>query len=159
MTYAAEWEKETDIHLQVVTEGKADVRIGFNWNDNRWITWSYTGTDCKIVTNQSDATLSFAVWESKTESKNRGMLCVLSDRHLNFDPGWTSRIAEYWDMEIEDVPWDDLKEYVFDPLSVSDVVMTQEYDEQSIMIWPFHRRYADNTARYANSLLTPLNRL
>ncbi|MDR2921338.1 MAG: hypothetical protein LBV72_18490 [Tannerella sp.] len=159
MTYAAEWEKYADIHFQFVTEGKADVRIGFDWNDNRWITWSYIGTDCKIVTNQSDATLSFADWGSKPEEEIQGdalrafgqvLGLELEHRHLSFDPGWTNRIAEYWEMEVEDVPWADLKEYVFDPLSASDVLMTQEYDEQSIMVWPFHRRYADNTARYAN---------
>ncbi|MDR2921339.1 MAG: hypothetical protein LBV72_18495 [Tannerella sp.] len=159
MTHAAEWEKYADIHFQFVTEGKADVRIGFDWNDNRWITWSYIGTDCKIVTDQSQPTLSFADWGSKPEEEIQGdalrafgqvLGLELEHRHLSFDPGWTNRIAEYWEIEIEDVPWADLKEYVFDPLSASDVVMTQEYDEQSIMVWPFHRRYADNTARYAN---------
>ncbi|MDR2921337.1 MAG: hypothetical protein LBV72_18485 [Tannerella sp.] len=159
MAYAAEWEQYADIHFQFITEGKADVRIGFDWNDNRWITWSYIGTDCKIVTNQSDATLSFADWGSKPEEEIQGdalrafgqvLGLELEHRHLSFDPGWTNRIVEYWEIELEDVPWADLKEYVFDPLSASDVVMTQEYDEQSIMVWPFHRRYADSTARYAN---------
>jgi len=135
------------------------VRIGFDWNDDRYITWSYIGTDCKLVANQAEATISFADWILATEAEKKGdVLRVfgqvlgleLEHRHLNFDAAWSSRIAEYWEGEIMDIPWTDLKEYVFDPLLSDRVIMTEEYDENSIMIWPFTRRYAGNTPRDFN---------
>ncbi len=166
-TYAAEWELYAGISFEYVTEGNADVRIGFDWNGDRYITWSYIGTDCKMVTDQSDATASFADWDWATETEKQGdVLRVfgqvlgleLEHRHLSFDPNWTNRIADYWEGEITDIPWDNLKEYVFDPLLSSDVIMTEEYDENSIMIWPFTRRYAGNTAREFNSALSELDK-
>lgn len=142
-----------------MTSGNANVRIGFDWNDNRWVTWSYTGTDCKFIRNQNEATVNFALWDAANEATKRADVLrafgqvlglELEHRHLSFDAGWTSRISEYWESEIEDIPWNELKEYVFDPIEERNLVQTNEYDENSIMIWPFSRKYADNTARYAN---------
>lgn len=158
-TYAAEWERYAGIKFEFITEGNAQVRIGFDWNDERYITWSYIGTDCKSVKNQNEATMSFAFWDSSTEMERKGDVLrafgqvlglELEHRHLKFNPGWTSRIASYWEGEIEDKTWDELKTYVFDPLEASEVISTKEYDPNSIMIWPFSSRYAANTGRSFN---------
>ncbi len=158
-TYAKEWEQYMSVTFEFVTEGNADVRIGFDWNDERYVTWSYVGTDCKAVTNQSEATMSFAYFDSATDREIRADVLrafgqvlglELEHRHLNFDAGWTTRISDYWEGEIEDIPWETLKQYVFDPLLSGDILQTEEYDPNSIMIWPFDRRYANNTAREQN---------
>ncbi len=163
MNYATEWEDYAGVTFEFITEGKADVRIGFDWNQERYITWSYTGTDCKWVNNQSEATASFADWQRASEEEKKGdVLRVfgqvlgleLEHRHLKFEADWSDRIADYWEGEITDIPWEDLKEYVFDPLLSDRVIMTDSYDENSIMIWPFPRRYAGNTPRDFNSELS-----
>lgn len=157
--YAAEWERYADIHFEFIETGNAHVRIGFDWNDERYITWSCIGTDCKMVTNQNEATMSFAYWDSSTEQDMKADVLrafgqvlglELEHRHLEFDPGWTNRIASYWEGEIEDIPWENLQQYVFTPLVERDILQTAEYDEESIMIWPFSSRYAKNTARSFN---------
>ncbi|MDU1903745.1 MAG: hypothetical protein E6772_03095 [Dysgonomonas sp.] len=167
MTYAREWLQYAGLNFQFVTEGKAEVRIGFDWNDNRYITWSYIGTDCKMATNQDEATMSFADWDRASEFEKKGDVLrafgqvlglELESRHLDFDPNWSNTIADYWEGELTDIPWDNLKEYVFDPLQRSEVIMTDEYDELSIMIWPFTRRYAGNTARDFNYELSDMDK-
>ncbi len=158
-TYAKEWEQYMSVTFEFVTEGNADVRVGFDWNDERYVTWSYVGTDCRLLTDQSEATMSFAYFDSATDRDIRADVLrtfgqvlglELEHRHLNFDAGWTTRIADYWEGEIEDIPWESLKQYVFDPLLSGDILQTNDYDPNSIMIWPFTRRYADNTAREQN---------
>lgn len=157
--WASQWEQYANIKFDFVTSGNANVRIGFDWNDSKWITWSYTGTDCKFVTNQNEATLNFAFWDSASElDKKADVLRAfgqvlgleLEHRHLSFDAGWTSRIQQYWEGEIEDIPWAELKQYVFDPIEQRNIEQTKEYDANSIMIWPFDRKYATNTARDFN---------
>ena len=65
--YAKEWETYANITFKFVESGDAHVRVGFDWNDNRFVTWSYTGTDCKYVLDQNEATLSFAYLDYLTE--------------------------------------------------------------------------------------------
>lgn len=158
-SWAAEWEQYANISFDFVTSGDAEVRIGFDWNDSKWITWSYTGTDCKYVTNQNEATLNFAFWDMASEQEMKADVfrafgqvlgLELEHRHLSFDAGWSSRIQQYWEGEIEDIPWAELKKYVFDPIEAKNLEQTKEYDENSIMVWPFDRRYATNTARDYN---------
>ncbi|HCO68882.1 MAG TPA: hypothetical protein DIT04_14150 [Dysgonomonas sp.] len=158
-TWVSEWEEYANIKFEFVESGNAEVRIGFDWKNSKWVTWSYTGTDCKYIRNQNEATVNFAFWDTASEVERKAdVLRVfgqvlgleLEHRHLSFDAGWTSRIEQYWEGEIEDIPWDELKEYVFDPIEERNLVQTDEYDANSIMIWPFDRRYASNTARDYN---------
>jgi hypothetical protein len=157
--WAAEWEQYANITFEFVTSGNANVRIGFDWNESKWVTWSYTGTDCKYIKDQNEATVNFAFWDSANEQDKKADVLrafgqvlglEMEHRHLSFDAGWTSRIQQYWTGEIEDIPWAELKEYVFDPINERNLVQTEEYDENSIMIWPFDRKYATNTARDYN---------
>lgn len=161
--YASEWEKYAGIHFEFVETGDAHVRIGFDWNDERYITWSYVGTDCKMVTDQNEATMSFAYWDSSNERDMQGDILrafgqvlglELEHRHLDFDPGWTNRIASYWEGEIQDIPWESLQKYVFSPLVERESIQSSYYDEESIMIWPFSTRYAKNTGRSFNYQLS-----
>lgn len=157
--FAREWEQYANISFKFVTEGDAHVRIGFDWNDQRYITWSYIGSDCKKVTNQNEATMSFAYWNWLTPEEKKGDVLrafghvlglEFEHRHLNFDNDWSTRVATYWQGEVSDIPWDELRKYVFDPLESSNVLQTEEYDEASIMIWPFPRGMGTGTARFAN---------
>ncbi len=157
--YAKEWEQYANIIFQFIENGDADVRIGFDWNNERYISWSYIGTDCKSLTNQDEATMSFAYFYDLSERdrradvlRNFGLVLglELEHRHINFYPGWTSRISQYWESEIEDIPWTTLKKYVFDPIESTNLVQTINYDENSIMAWPFMSRYASNTVRDFN---------
>lgn len=167
--FASEWGYFMGISFNYVTKGNADVRIGFDWNDNRYITWSYIGTDCKLNTDQNDATMNFAFWNGLNDLEIRGdvlrafglMLGLqLEHRHVKFTPGWRSmdRLKEYWASEIGDVLWEDIQKYVFDPLETQDCLYTPEYDEQSIMIWPFANKIAQYTARSFNYWLSPEDR-
>jgi hypothetical protein len=161
--WVSEWEQYANIKFDFVTSGDAEVRLGFDWDGSKWITWSYTGTDCKYVKDQNEATVNFAFWDTANEQDKKADVLrafgqvlglELEHRHLSFDAGWTSRIQQYWEGEIEDIPWSELKKYVFDPIDTRNLEQTDEYDANSIMIWPFDRRYAANTAREYNYVLS-----
>ncbi len=151
-TVAIEWEKYANISFKFIESGDAHVRVGFDWNDNRYITWSYIGTDCKTVLDQSEATLSFAYFEYMVGSDdltvNADILRAfgqvlgleLENRNINFSPKWTPNpalVPSYWSFNITDVMWAQLRKYVFDPLDADNAVSTEAYDKLSIMKWPF----------------------
>lgn len=159
--WAKEWEQYANITFQFVEEGDAHVRVGFDWNENRWITWSYIGTDCKMNTDQNDATMSFAFWDYATQEEMRGDVLrafgqalglELEHRHLDFTPGWRSeeRIKQYWEGELWDIPWEQIEKYVYTALDRANTIQTDDYDPESIMIWPFASSYATNTQRSFN---------
>lgn len=157
--YAAQWEQHANITFNFIDSGDADVRIAFDSNDSRYVTWSTIGTDCKMITNQAEPTMNFVMWDYITEQERKGDVLrafgqvlglELEHRHLDFTPVWLNNIQTYWEGDIEDIPWDELRKYVFDPLESSKVLQSDEYDENSIMIWPFPRKYAGNTARDYN---------
>ncbi|MDR2951114.1 MAG: hypothetical protein LBV71_18155 [Prevotella sp.] len=159
VTYAKEWEKYAGISFKFVESGDAMIRIGFDWNEDRYVTWSYIGTDAKIVTNQNEATASFADFDYLTDAEKKGEVLrlfgqvlglELEHRHLSFDAGWRDRVQSQWEGDISDIPWETLKKYVFDPLETTNAVMTEDYDPLSIMIWPFPRTVATNTERDFN---------
>lgn len=56
--YAAIWLQYANLHFEYVRkEENADVKIGFNM-DNRWLSWSTIGTDCKLIP-QDEVSLNF----------------------------------------------------------------------------------------------------
>lgn len=161
--YANEWQQHIGLTFKYVDSGDAEVRISFDWYDEgRYVTWSYTGTDCKYNKNQNEPTANFVEFDvddiddERVLEKLRGdVLRVfgqilgleLEHRHLNFDPEWVKGGANakaYWEREIEDIPWDELKKYVFDPLNEVPILQTPEFDPQSIMIWPFRKSIANS---------------
>ena len=157
--YAKEWEKHAGITFKYVKEGDAMIRIGFDWNEDRYVTWSYIGTDAKMVTDQNEATASFAYFNDLSKEEQKGEVLrlfgqilglELEHRHLSFDAGWKNRVQSQWEGDIADIPWETLKKYVFDPLETTNAVMTEDYDPLSIMIWPFPRTVAANTERDFN---------
>ncbi len=159
----AEWAQHISVKFEFVTTGRADVRLQFD-GPTKYVTWSYTGTDCKFVNNQALATANFDMWDYKSDAVRRGdALRVLGQvlglefehRHLEFDPQWRgtsdsnkeARVASYWANNIDDmdIDWDELKEYVFDPLEAASITQTAAYDPNSIMVWPFPTTVLLNT--------------
>ena len=158
----AEWLEYANLEFKKVSIGNADVRIGFDYDYNKWITWSYTGKDCQLIANQLDATANFAGWTgpyAKLSAQKRidalrliGQVLglELEYRHAGFDPGWANinRVQRYWEGEIEDIPWNILSTYVFDPLNALMVEQTTNYDSESIMNWPFYSQMGNNIDNY-----------
>jgi hypothetical protein len=147
--YAQQWETYANIDFKFVAPTEdAHIRVGFDWNNNRFITWSYIGTDCKTVTDQSEATMSFTYLEYLPEDEARGDVLrafgqalglELESRNVNFTPQWNptpNAVSRYWGRDITDIEWAELKKYVFDPLDADNEVCS-EYDPASIMRWPF----------------------
>jgi len=169
INYAKEWENYANITFKFVniTE-EAHVRVGFDWNDNRYVTWSYIGTDCKAEVDQNEATLSFACFDYITEDTIRGDVLrafgqvlglELESRNINFNPQWATApnaVQSYWNLfNINDVVWSILKKYVFDPLDKDNALSTNAYDSLSIMKWPFPINVLLNGAgTIANTILS-----
>lgn len=160
-TIASEWLNYAGINFKYVTDDKADVRIAFDQNIDRYVTWSYTGTDCRLISNQNEATMNFAFWNELTPEEKTGdvlrafgqMLGLeLEHRHIKIDPTWSNKIQSYWDIQLGDIPWDMLREHVFDPLDSTEIISTKDYDPASIMIWPFKIR---GLVTYANEYTVP----
>ncbi|MDR2563888.1 MAG: hypothetical protein LBC98_08090 [Prevotellaceae bacterium] len=162
--WAKEWEQHAGITFDFVTSGDADVRIAFN-EDTRYVSWSYTGTDCKVVNDQTLPTLSFAYFtddpaEEISETERRGdVLRVfgmvlgleLEYRYVGFNPWRNETLArEFWENNITDIPWSELKKYVYNNLAAADVIQSQTRDPQSIMVWSIPVRYASKGERYFN---------
>ena len=160
ISVAKEWELYANITFNFVNDGDAPVRVGFDWNENRYVTWSYIGTDCKLLEDQSEATLSFCILDAfirlNEERFVRGDILrafgqvlglELESRNINFIPAWIprpNRVQAYWEYEISDVMWEELKKYVFDPLDADLAICTESYDELSIMVWPFPKNILVN---------------
>ncbi len=166
-TYASEWEKYANIKFEYTTD-KAEVRIGFDYNDNREVTWSYTGTDCKFLYKfQKEETANFAYWDYLNDQEQRADVLRLfgqilglefEHRHLEADIQWIKKngienAIKYWEGELGDLDWDEIKEYVYDPLLAGDVIQTKDFDEASIMVWPFPKSIAIGTSAIRNANL------
>lgn len=147
--HAREWERYANITFNFVDSGPAHIRVGFDWNDNRYVTWSYIGTDSKFETDQSEATMSFAYLAYVSEEVLRGDVLrafgqalglELESRNIHFDPLWAPNPAvtpNYWSFNIGDADWALLRRYVFDPLDPDNALSSAAYDPRSIMRWPF----------------------
>jgi hypothetical protein len=158
-TYAKEWEEYAGIEFKFVEQtDKTLVRIGFDWEDNSWLTWSYTGTDAKMVRNQNEPTACFGGlddgWMSDEEIRGDvlrvfGQILGLEyeQRHMGWDDNWWKKdkndnyyAQKYWenifDGYYEEFDWETIKEFVFDPLSGIGIHQTEDLDLESIMIWP-----------------------
>jgi hypothetical protein len=149
---AAEWEVYANIEFKFVASGDADIRITFA-SASRFVTWSYTGTDCKSIP-QSQPTINFAGWNSLSADDRKGdaLRCLgqalgleFEYRYAGFDPDWVNgglNAQVFWSMlGVTDILWPVLKEYVFDPLSPSlvgtSIYQSDDYDYNSIMNYPF----------------------
>lgn len=165
-THAREWENHICPKFEFVEDGEAEVRIAFNWNNNRRITWSYTGNNCLFVTDQSKPTMNIAGWQSaaKTEEAKKGDVfrafgqvlgLEYEYRHLAFNSMFDEYEAEgYWVYQQNIVSWNEMKRYVFDPLNASGVTQTDSYDAQSIMVVPFPDYVAGSSATAFNTELS-----
>lgn len=98
--YAKEWEQYAGVTFNFLeTSENALVRIGFDWDGNSWLTWSYTGNDAKMVRNQNEPTACFGGFSDGVMSDEEikgdvlrvfGQILGLEfeQRHQGWDPSW-----------------------------------------------------------------------
>ena len=156
---AAEWEEYAGIKFHFVEQDKrADVRIAFDWNNNDWLTWSYTGSDAKFVADQSQPTAVFGGIEYLDETEFKGDVLRLfgqilgleyEQRHQEWSKNgyWkdASQLQAYWEDQFEgySMDWSQIRQYVFEPLTAAtanQLLETKEIDELSVMAWPYYNR-------------------
>lgn len=167
-SYAKEWEQYAGVTFQFEESTEtALVRIGFDWEGNSWLTWSYTGNDAKMVRSQSEPTAVFGGFNDgyMTDEEIRadvlrvfGQVLGLEfeQRHGDWDASWWKvdkngvyYAQSYWESMFEDYyenfDWETIRQYVFDPLAGATIVQTDEVDLESIMIWPYYTRKETTT--------------
>lgn len=156
---AAEWEEYAGVKLHFVEQDKkADVRIAFDWNNNDWLTWSYTGNDAKLVIDQSQPTAVFGGIEYLDDTEFKGDVLRLfgqilgleyEQRHQEWSKNgyWkdASQLQAYWEDQFEgySMNWSQIRQYVFEPLTeatANQLLETKEIDELSVMAWPYYNR-------------------
>ena len=153
---AREWEQYAGIKFNFVeATQKASVRIAFDWKGNDLLTWSYTGNDARFIKNQSEPTAVIGGLEYLEEEDFRGDVLRLFGQILGLEyeqrhQDWTywrseSALELYWKDFFGDIDmsWDELREYVFTPLTKEYGVspyQTPEIDTKSIMVWPYYTR-------------------
>lgn len=161
---AAEWEKYADVKFQFVPDSvDAIVRIGFDLVRGMMSSWAYTGTDhMKLYDRQDEPTIYYAQWRRAGDIVKRSDVLrsfgqvlglELEYRHPSCTPDWITAngqideatIRDYWEYELDGViSWQELKTFVLDPMA-NDIflVKTKDYDEHSVMNWPFYERIAN----------------
>ncbi len=165
---ALEWERYAGIKFHFTDQSKETyVRIAFDWNDNDWLTWSYTGTDARLERDQTQPTAVLAGLEYLDDERFRGDVLRLfgqilgleyEQRHEDWSINgyWRSetQLQRYWENQFEgyDMDWEELREHVFVPLTdenALELLKTREIDELSIMAWPYYS-YQQTTKILAN---------
>lgn len=170
--YAKEWEQYAGVTFSFVeTSENALVRIGFDWDGNSWLTWSYTGNDAKMVRNQNEPTACFGGFSDGVMSDEEikgdvlrvfGQILGLEfeQRHQGWDPSWWKKdkngvyyAEKYWegmfDGYYENLDWETIRQFVFDPLAGTTIVQTADVDFESIMMWPYYTK-KETVKLYAN---------
>lgn len=157
-TVAKEWEKYADVKFTFVPDSvDAIVRIGFDYYRGMASSWAYTGTDHMALYDQQDEpTIHYAQWRRAADVVKRSDVLrsfgqvlglELEYRHPSCTPDWITQngqideaaIRDYWEYELGGViSWQELKTFVLDPIA-NDIflVKTKDYDQHSIMNWPF----------------------
>lgn len=134
-----------------MTSGEALVRISIG--EDKYISWSCVGTDCKKVNDPNEATMNLAFGVGLEDYLIKGdilrsfgqMLGLeLEHRHIDVVKTWSNIevIKSWWGKEFGDIPWETFRKLVIDPIAdgeLSNLVQT-DYDENSIMIWEFPTR-------------------
>lgn len=174
--YAKEWEQYAGVAFSFVeTSENALVRIGFDWDGNSWLTWSYTGNDAKMVRNQNEPTACFGGFSDGVMSDEEikgdvlrvfGQILGLEfeQRHQGWDPSWWKKdkngvyyAEKYWegmfDGYYENLDWETIRQFVFDPLAGATIVQTADVDFESIMMWPYYTK-KETVKLYANHELS-----
>lgn len=156
---AVEWEEYAGIKFHFVEKDKkADVRIAFDWNNNDWLTWSYTGNDAKSVTDQNQPTAVFGGIQYLDDTEFKGDVLRLfgqilgleyEQRHQEWSKNgyWknVSQLQAYWEDQFDgyNMDWNQIRQYVFEPItegSANQLLETREIDELSVMAWPYYNR-------------------
>lgn len=177
---AKEWEQYANITFNFVPKSeKTTIRIAFDWNDNEWLTWSYTGNDAKMERSQGEPTAVFGSIEYLSEEEFRGDVLRIFGQILGLEyeqrhSGWDQDLwkkdkngvyyaQKYWESMFENYDeslfdWETIKEFVFDPLASQNVIETSEIDYESIMMWPHYSR-KETPELYSNYELSEMDKL
>ncbi|MDU1904635.1 MAG: BspA family leucine-rich repeat surface protein [Dysgonomonas sp.] len=158
-TYARGWETYAGVLFNFVEESQiAPVRIAFDWRGNDYLTWSYTGNNALFVSDQAQPTAVFGGLEYLSEEELKGDVLRLfgqilgleyEQRHGDWDESWwrkdnggNYRAQALWESFFDgyDMDWDEIRQYVFDPMSSLRTEQTDEIDAESIMMWPHYTR-------------------
>lgn len=135
--YADLWLVHADLNFQYVdASADADVKIGFGTEDERWISWSTIGTDCKAIP-QDQPSLTYFWWEDDPEAlikseilKGIGLVIGLGFEHQNPNSGVifkpTADITGEYNLSEEEAE-------VFKTIYSSDQTNYTEYDKSSVM--------------------------
>lgn len=165
---AHEWEKVADVRFHFLEDNTQDamIRIGFDKVLGMQSSWSYTGTDhTYLLDYQDEPTMHFARWRRVSDECKRSDVLrafgqvlglELEFRHPEFYPAWKTNedgtideasIRAYWEEELaEFISWAELKTMVLDPINVNVrfIASTNDYDQNSVMCWPFYEEIARN---------------
>lgn len=165
---AHEWEKVADVRFHFLEDNTKDamIRIGFDKVPGMQSSWSYTGTDhTYLIDDQDEPTMHFARWRRVSDECKRSDVLrafgqvlglELEFRHPEFYPAWKTNedgtideasIRAYWEEELaEFISWAELKTMVLDPINVNVrfIASTNDYDQNSVMCWPFYEEIARN---------------
>lgn len=157
---AREWEKYAGVKFHFVADDQdALIRVGFDYIRGMMSSWAYTGTDhMQLYDRQNEATVHFARLNRVSNAQRRGDVLrafgqvlglELEYRRPDFDAQWLDEktVENYWTDELASfISWEELKKYVYDPISQFDFAIyeTAAYDPESIMTWPFYALIANN---------------
>lgn len=151
--YAALWLVHTGLtFLYVGPEEQADVKIGFD-TENRWVSWSTIGTDCKAVP-QNEVSLNYVWWDDQPEAQIKseilrgiGHVLGLGFEHRNPNSNVvfkaTANIAGEYnlsDAEVEEFRW----------LYTTAQSNYTEYDKSSVMILAIPRALVMSPSQATN---------
>ncbi|MDE5611065.1 MAG: hypothetical protein K2I90_03490 [Odoribacter sp.] len=158
--YAAQWLEYAEGLRFEYTDGDADVKISFDW-DEKYLAWSTIGTDCRLVP-QNESSMNFVYLDDPDEDFVRGEvlrafghLLGLGFEHQNptspivFKANAASVLATNYgldDMEVEAF----LQQYQADRTNYT------EYDKTSIMVVELPRTILENRS-YATTFNTELS--
>lgn len=176
---AKEWEQYANITFNFVDKSnKAPIRVAFDWNDNEWLTWSYTGNDAKMERSQNEPTAVFGSIEYLSEEEFRGDVLRVFGQILGLEyeqrhSGWDQELwkkdkkgvyyaQKYWEGMFENYDedlfdWEIIKEFVFDPLASQKAIETPSIDNESIMMWPHYTR-KETPELYSNFELSEMDK-